>query len=411
MSSPLYQKTELPGGLRIVTEQIPYVRSIALGVWITVGSRDENVINNGISHFIEHMLFKGTKNRDTQQIADSLESVGGSLDAFTTKELTCYGAHILDEHLSLAIEILADILINSIFDPIEIEKEKEVVLKEINHYKDTPEDMIFEYFYQNIFKAHPLGFQIYGTEANIKNFNREQLLNFMNEQYATNRLLISAAGNLQHEYLVALVEKYFTDLPQNKIRILEKVPLNKGNKDVILDHCSQAHICFGIRAYPYDDERKFPLMILNTFLGGGMSSLLFQKIREEYGLVYSIYTFHDFAFDSGVFGIYFSTDEQKVLTIFEIINQELDRLKRNSLKQHQLIKIKNQLKGNLMLGLESPAARMSRMAKNEIYLNRYYTLDEVLDQIDKVTIDDIGRIADDLFNEEDYFTTILKSDN
>lgn len=411
MLSPRYQKTELPGGLRIVTEQIPYVRSIALGVWLTVGSRDENDANNGIAHFIEHMLFKGTKNRNTQQIADSLESVGGSLDAFTTKELTCYGAHILDEHLSLAVEILADILINSIFDPAEIEKEKDVVLKEINHYKDTPEDMIFEYFYQNIFKAHPLGFQINGIESNIKNFNREQLLNFMNEQYAANRLIISAAGNLQHEYLVALVEEHFTDLPQNKNRILEKVPLNKGNKDVILNHCSQAHICFGTRAYPYDDERKFPLMILNTFLGGGMSSLLFQKIREEYGMVYSIYTFHDFAIDSGVFGIYFSTDEQKVSTIFEIINQELDRLKRNCLNQSQLIKIKNQLKGNLMLGLESPTARMSRMAKNEIYLNRYYTLDEVLDQINKVTIDDIGRIANDLFKEEDYFTTILMPNN
>jgi predicted Zn-dependent peptidase len=411
MLCPRHQTIRLSNGLRIVTEEIPYVRSVALGIWITVGSRDENEANNGISHFLEHILFKGTKNRNTKQIAESLESVGGSLDAFTTKELTCYAAHVLDEHLPLAIEVLSDIILNSIFDPIEIEKEKEVILTEINHYKDTPEEMVFEHFYQNIFPSHPLGFHIYGTEPNIKKFFRDQLLDFIHEQYATNRIVISGAGNLKHEQLVSLIEKYFTDLPVNKARQFERVVSIKGTQNIILDHCSQAHVCFGTRAYPYSDERKFPLMMLNTHLGGGMSSILFQKIREEYGLVYSIYSFHDFAVDSGVFGIYFSTDEKNVSSILEIINQELDQLRSNSIGDANLTKIKNQLKGNLLLALESTSARMNRLAKNEIYLNRHYTLDDVVKKIDSVTTNDIWQVADNLFNEQNYFTTILKPEN
>ena len=408
MFSSLYNKTELPNGLRIITEEISHVRSVALGVWITVGSRDENENNNGISHFIEHMLFKGTKKRNTRQIAESLEVFGGSLDAFTSKELTCYGAHVLDEHLPLAVEILSDILTNSVFNQTEIEKEKEVVFKEINHYKDTPDDMVFEYFYQNIFRSHPLGFYIYGMENNIKKFVRDQILNFLDEQYAANRIVLAATGNLKHEQLLALAEQYFIDLPINKNRTLIEVPHLKRNDTVIKNNCTQAHVCFGTKAYSYADDKKFPLMILNAIIGGGMSSLLFQKIREEYGLVYSIFTFYDFFIDSGIFGIYFSSEDKYINKIFDLIKKELDRVKCNYIDDDVLFKMRNQLKGNLMLGLESTIARMNRLAKNELYLDKYYSLNDILRRIDSVTIDDVVEVADELFREENYFSTILK---
>ena len=246
----LYNKTELENGLRIVTEEIPHVRSVALGVWITVGSRDEDENNNGISHFIEHMLFKGTKNRTTRQIAESLEVVGGSLDAFTTKELTCYSAHVLDEHLSLSVDVLADILTNSLFDNTELEKEKEVILNEINHYKDTPDEMVFEHFYQDVFPAHPMGFPVYGTEQNVRRFTRDQILKFFYNGYATNRIVISAAGNLKHEQVVELISKSFLGLKKNKLRTFHPYSPSDNAENIVNDKCTQAHVCLGKLAYP-----------------------------------------------------------------------------------------------------------------------------------------------------------------
>jgi predicted Zn-dependent peptidase len=411
MIYPLYRKTELPGGLRVVTESIPHVRSVAVGVWLTVGSRDENVQNNGISHFLEHMLFKGTRNRNTQQIAESLEAVGGSLDAFTTKELTCYSAHVLDEHLPLSIEVLSDLIINSTLDSLEIEKEKEVILKEIAYYKDTPDDLIFDHFYENIFCPHPLSYEIYGNEGNIRQFDREQLISFKEEQYASNRSVISVAGNIDHEDIVALVQEHFEGLAGNKGRSIVDISQTRGAERVYSASCSQVHVCFGTRAYAYEDERKFAFLILHTMLGGGMSSILFQKIREDLGLAYSIYSFYDFFIDSGIFGIYFSTDYQHIDRILDLVKHEIGRIKRERISQDTLEKMKNQLKGNLLLGLESTVARMNRLARNEIYLDRYYTLDEVICKIDEVTLDNVSRVANDLFKEEDYFTTILKSKN
>ncbi|MBD3290122.1 insulinase family protein [candidate division KSB1 bacterium] len=404
----LYSKTELENGLRIVTEEIPHVRSVALGVWITVGSRDENANNNGISHFIEHMLFKGTRNRTTRQIAESLEKVGGSLDAFTTKELTCYSAHVLDEHLLLSFDVLADILTNSLFDPTELEKEKEVILNEINHYKDTPDEMVFEHFYQNVFPAHPLGFPVYGTKRNVKLFTRKQLLDFFRNGYATNRIVISAAGHLKHKEVVDLIQDSFTGLPENKPRISQTYRHADYVEKVIQDKCTQAHVCLGTLAYPYTDDRKFPLMVINTYLGGGMSSLLFQKVREELGLVYSIFSFLDFSIDNGLFGIYFSSDKRHIDPILDLIKAELKELSNNTFDEQILTNLKNQLKGNLMLGLESTMARMNRLAKNEIYYNRHFTLDDILEKIDRVSVGDVCNVANELYGNDSYFTTVLK---
>lgn len=404
----LYNKTELENGLRIVTEEIPHVRSVALGVWITVGSRDENESNNGISHLIEHMLFKGTKNRTTRQIAESLEVVGGSLDAFTTKELTCYSAHVLDEHLSLSVDVLADILTNSLFDRNELEKEKEVILSEINHYKDTPDEMVFEHFYQNVFQAHPVGFPVYGTEQNVRLFTREQIIDFFHNGYATNRIVISAAGHLKHEQVVELISRSFIGLNQNKPRTFQPYSPSDNSENIINDKCTQAHVCLGTLAYPYTDEKKFPLMVLNTYFGGGMSSLLFQKVREELGLVYSIFSFNDFLIDNGLFGVYFSTDPRHIKPIIQLIKAELKQLSKNSIGSETLSTLKNQLKGNLMLGLESTISRMNRLAKNEMYYNHHISLDDIIEKINRVTVDDIHAVANELFADETYVTTVLK---
>ncbi|MBN1155306.1 insulinase family protein [candidate division KSB1 bacterium] len=407
MVFPLYKKTELKNGLRIISEHIPYVRSIALGAWITVGSRDENELSNGISHFLEHMLFKGTRNRTTRQIAESLEIVGGSLDAFTTKEVTCYNAHILDEHLALSVDVLSDIMLNSLFDKNEMQKEKDVILKEIYQSNDAADDLIFDHFYQTIYDSHPLGYQIYGTESNIKSFTQKQLLDYMQETYAANRIVISAAGRVDHDELVSLVEKYYTDLPEMRERKLTSVPKTKSKSVQNFTNCSQSHVCFGMHGYSYVDPQKFPLLILNNLIGGGMSSLLFQKVREDLGLVYSIYSFYDFFLDDGLIGVYFSADPTNIDLILEVIRNELAAIKRDSISPDVLFNMKNQFKGELMLGLESTISRMNRLARNELYLGTYHTLDSVLHKIDEVTIDSVMQVADELFNDDNYFTTIL----
>ena len=407
MGSPLYKKTVLKSGLRIISEHIPYVRSIALGAWATVGSRDETASNNGIAHFLEHMLFKGTKNRNTRQIAESLEIVGGSLDAFTTKELTCYNAHILDEHLDLALNVISDIMLNSLFDVGEMEKEKDIILKEIYQSNDVADDIVFDQFYQTVYDSHPLGYQIYGTERNIKSFVQDQLLDFIHDTYAADRIVISAAGRIDHDMLVTMVENYYTDLPDHGDRKLVIVPKMKNRTMRNRTNCSQAHVCFGMHGYSYTDPKKFPMLILHNLIGGGMSSLLFQKIREDYGLVYSIYSFYDFFIDDGLLGVYFSADDSNIDLILEMIRNELAAIKRDSIGSDVLLNMKNQFKGELMLGLESTMSRMNRLARNEIYLGTYDTLDDVLHKIDDVTITQVMEVAEDLFNDENYFTTIL----
>ncbi len=404
-----FRKVILPNGLTVLTEEISHVRSVAMGVWITVGSRDETVENSGISHFIEHILFKGTKNRNAKQIAASLENVGGNLDAFTTKELTCYNAHCLDEHLPIAVDVIADLIQNSIFDESEIEKEKDVILNEINHYKDTPDDIIFDYFYENVFQNHPLGFQIYGTKKNVKNFSRDITLDFFNNEYGANRIIISASGNLKHDQFLDLINDHFSNLKSSNKRIVKNISSEiTSKKEQILNKCSQAHICLGAQAFPYYDEHRFPFLILQTILGGGMSSLLFQKIREEYGLVYAIYTFHDFFIDCGIWGIYFATDEKNISQTIDLINIEVDNLKNGYITEDILAQTKEQLKGWLTLGLESTIVRMSRIAKNEIYLNKYYSINDIIDKVNKVSVQDVLEITHKIFNKDDYFLSILK---
>jgi predicted Zn-dependent peptidase len=403
-----YNKSELENGIRIVTEKIPSVRSISIGTWITVGSRDETAENNGISHYIEHMMFKGTKTRQAYQIAESLESVGGHLNAFTSKELTCYYAHILDEHLPIAVDVIADILLNSIFDNGEMEKEKHVILEEINNLEETPEEWIHDLFLNDLFPNHPLGFSTIGTRDNVLKFNRETVIDYISKNYTSDRMVIAAAGNINHQQLVKLVEEKFNNLADSGFRDYSSPGGVSHGKRVVENGGIQAHLCLGTQSYPYVDSKKFGLLVLNTLLGSGMSSRLFQNIREKYGLAYSVYSFIDFLQDTGIFGVYIGTDKNKIDDSIELINQELDKLRKEPVSDEELQRTKSQLKGNLMLGLESTSSRMNRLAKMEIYLEKYYTLDDTLIEIERVNSKDILDIANELFDRSRISTTILK---
>ncbi len=293
MKKTEYNKTVLSNGLTVISEKIESVRSVSVGVWIKTGSRYEEMQNNGIAHFLEHMVFKGTKKRSALKIAQSLESLGGSLNAFTGKEVTCYYAQSLDNHLKQAIDVLSDMLCNSLFQPKEIEKEKMVVIEEIKSVKDTPEDYIFDLFQEKLFPNCPLGSPILGTEVTVSGFNKDMLTSYLNKFYSTKNIIISAAGNVEHDKLVKLVEQYFT-LPQTENN-LSTAKVNNAAMDSFEIHqqINQAHLCMGNAGISFTSKMRYPLLILNTYLGGGMSSRLFQNLREKNGLAYSVYSFID----------------------------------------------------------------------------------------------------------------------
>jgi predicted Zn-dependent peptidase len=406
-----HQKTVLPGGLRLVSEHIPHVRSVSLGVWVQTGTRDELPEENGISHFIEHVMFKGTKRRKASDIAESLEAVGGHLNAFTGKEMSCYYAHVLDEHLPIAIDVLADMLTNSVFDAEEIAKEKLVIIEEINSVEDTPEDLIQDLFMRDLFPQHALGFSTLGTREIISNLNRDQLFAYTRRHYTQNRMLVAAAGNVAHDDLVALVGERFGELPGNGARVLLPPSAKPMPNSVTEDECSQTHICMGTLALRFDDPRKYVLLVLNTLLGGGMSSRLFQTIREQYGLAYSVFSFQDFLWDTGVFGVYMGTDPARAEQAMALLRQELNRMRDERISAAELERTINQLKGSLMLGLESTGSRMSRLAKMEIYLGEYVTLDDVCAGIESVTAGQIIQLAQELFAEERLTATLIRPAN
>lgn len=408
MMDSFYRKTVLESGLRVVTEHIPYVRSVSVGVWVTAGSRYEAPNNNGISHLLEHMVFKGTSNRTAEQIAQSLEAVGGQLNAFTSRELTCYYAHILDEYLLIAVDVLADILCNSIFDPGEIEKEKKVVIEEIKNLNDTPDDLIHDLFAKAVWEPHPLSRSILGTEENIKGFTRQDVVQYLEEQYRADRVVIAAAGNVNHDQLVGWVEdKFRFSEAQPDSLTQEGLPPISTKVEVYSRDISQVHLCIGTRTFPFYDPRRYAMLALNTILGGGMSSRLFQNIREKTGIAYSIYSYVDFLRDTGIFGTYAGIDVSQFKKALRLILVEFQKLKSQPLTQEELFRVKSQLKGNLMLGLESTSNRMTRLAKTEIYLNRYFTLDETLAAVERVTEEEVLEVAKELLEPDRLNLTIL----
>jgi len=406
----LYKKTVLPSGLRIVTENLPASKSVSIGIWVNVGSRDEPTEENGISHFIEHMAFKGTKKRDARRIAHELESVGGSLNAFTSREQTCYYARILDRHLDRAVDVLADILKNSLFDPQELEKEKNVILEEIKDVEDSPADWVHDLFAENIWKDHPLGKPIIGRRERIKSFDRSRLLFYLSSKYLAEQVVVAASGNVSHSRLVNLVRAKLVFPSANGAMPLNRfAPGETGDRSVKSKETSQAHVCLGVPSVSFKDRRRYACLILNTVLGGGMSSRLFQKVREERALAYSIYSYHDFYEDTGVLGIYLATSPEQVAPAVDLVLDELVKIKSGKLSRSEMESAKEQLKGNLVLGLESTSSRMNRLARNEILLGEHVPLKKALEAIDAVKPSEVADQTNTLFSESRFSASFLGS--
>ncbi|MFO8028818.1 MAG: pitrilysin family protein [Cyclonatronaceae bacterium] len=402
------QKTVLPNGLRIVTESIKTVRSLSVGIWVKTGSRHEKDHEAGITHFLEHMLFKGTERRSAYDIALSMEAVGGYLNAFTSPELTCYYARCLDSELDTALDVLTDMVLHSRFPEEEIEKEKKVVIEEMKMYRDNPEDFIFEEFHKQLFLPHPLGRPIIGYESTVAGFNRDALFAYMGEQYHPMNVIIAVAGNADHAQVVDLVEKYFQPL-EIEFAANGDQPLTPYNatRTLISRPIEQTHFMLGRRAMSAVDPDRYKLLLANTVLGSGMSSRLHQNIREKHGYCYHIQSFMEAFLDSGLFGIYAGTDQEYLDHLRELVLTELRQLVDEPIPYKELSEAKSQLKGKLLLAQESMSNRMTRLAKSEIFYDRYVTLDELVAEIDSVDAGQIRDLCETFFDEKQFTETVL----
>ncbi len=409
-STSQFRRTVLDNGARVVSEYIPSVRSVSVGVWIATGSRDEVQRESGISHFIEHMVFKGTDSRRMHHIAQRMESVGGYLNAFTSKEYTCFYARGLDEHLDRALNVTCDLILSPVFPVKELEKEKEVVVEEIKMYEDVPEDLIFDRFESAVYGDHPLGRPIVGYPETVRSFTRGNLVDRLSTHYTPDRIVIAAAGNVQHERIVRMVERLFKSSPRSFERKgrKRKPPLEGvAPKQIVEERAiQQAHIVIGGRTFGLEDPRRGALSVLNTVLGGGMSSRLNQNIREKYGYCYQIYSFANMLSDTGDFGVYMATDGSKVQHAQRLIHRELRRMVARPISPRQLNQAKSQLKGSLMLGLESLSHRMSRLGRLEMHDREFVSLDDIIAEVDAVSAVDVQQTAVDLF-EPDRMSTVV----
>lgn len=393
----VYQKTVLPNGVRIITEEIDYVRSVSIGLWVGAGSRDEREDYEGISHFIEHMLFKGTKNRTARELAESLESVGGQLNAFTTKEYTCFYAKVLDEDMDLAVDVLSDMFFNSLFDEKEIEKEKKVVIEEIKMYEDSPDELIHDLFSEYVWNDHPLGKPILGTEESIRGLSREKIIDYLGHHYAPDNLVVAVAGKINHKEVLKKLAPLYGEFRRGGKRILEGTPTGQTIHRYNTKDTEQMHLVMGVPGLGQDDDDIYPMHIINNILGGGLSSRLFQGIREQRGLAYSVYSYHSTYVDSGMFAIYAGTTPSNTQEVVECILAEVQEMKTNGITADELAKTIAQVKGSLYLGLESVSSRMSRLGKTELSYDRVISPDDVVEKLEKVTLDDVKRVMNRLW--------------
>jgi predicted Zn-dependent peptidase len=391
-------KEVLGNGLTLLTESMPHVRSVAVGVWVKRGSRHEKPEQTGLSHFIEHMVFKGTKHRSAEAIASEVDSIGGHMDAFTAKEYAAFHLKVLDEHLSLAVEILGDIVMHPLFDPIEILKEKKVIFEEIKMVEDTPDDLVMELFSQAFWPDHPLGRPILGTRRSVSSFERQQLAAFFRSVYHPGNVVIAAAGNLDHKQTAALIARHFGALaPGRKLKVASPPRSQAGIVTRSKNELEQVHLCLGSPAYHQAHSDRYGSYILNTVLGGSMSSRLFQNVREKRGLVYSISSGVASYSDAGSFTVYAGTSLDSVDEVVRLTIEEIRRIKGERVPDAELRRAKDHLKGSLMLSLENTGSRMNYLARQEIYFGRQFGLDETLAGIDGVSADDVQRIANDIF--------------
>jgi predicted Zn-dependent peptidase len=400
--------TALPNGIKVITEAMPHVRSVSVGVWVGTGARRETPEQNGISHFIEHMLFKGTSNRSAEDIARSVDSIGGGLDAFTAKEMVCYNTKVLDEHLPIAMDVLSDLVLNPLFHDDDIEKEKGVILEEIKMDADNPDYLVHEIFSSNFWKDHPLGRPILGTRETVKKFNQASVRDYYTEVYSPENILVTAAGNLTHEKLVSLVaERFETVKPAGPLPALVAPSTHARISLKSKKELEQVHVCVGVPCYPISHEDRFICYVLNTVLGGGMSSRLFQNIRERQGLAYAVFSELNPYADTGCLAVYAGTSLESARKVVESILKEFTELKQQEVPAEELRRAKDHLKGSLMLSLESTSSRMSNLARQEMHFQRFFTLDELVESIEKVTSSEVQRVAQDFFDQRGVALTIL----
>ena len=404
--SPIKQ-TVLENGLTIISERMDHVRSASVGIWIRSGSRHETAPLNGISHFIEHTLFKGTRNRTSREIAVESDAIGGHVDAFTSREVASYYVKVLDEHLPRAFDLLADLVTAPLFADEELDKERNVVTEEIKMVGDTPDDLVHEVFVANFWPDHPLGRSILGTVDTLATFNHERVNHYFSDVYVPRNLVVAGAGNLEHERFVDMVGGYLSGMENRPVNLEASAPSHAKRRIVLDKDLEQAHLVLGTCCPSMASADRYCVHVLNVILGGGMSSRLFQTIREEHGLAYAVYSGVNAYTDAGYLSVYAATSPEQVTEVIKLSVQEFNKFKSEPVSEAELQRAKDQLKVSIMLSLESTSARMSNLARQEIFFGRQFTLDEILERINRVTAADVQRVATDIFSSNELAITAV----
>lgn len=403
----MYRKDTLTNGIRVVSETLPKSRSISIGVWVKVGSRHEPEEIGGVSHFIEHLFFKGTEKRTAKDIAIEMDSIGGEMNAFTSQETTTYYAKVVDEHLPVAIDILSDILLHSKFDPLEMEKERKVILEEIKGVEDTPDDYIHELFTNTVWAGNSLGRPILGTRDTIKTLKHKDIVSYIDKYYSPKEIVISVAGNFEHARLIELLNASFGKLARGGTAKKEVTPAFNQAIVVKKKQLEQVQICLGCKGMQYTHDDRFVISALNTVLGNSMSSRLFQEIREQNALAYSIFSYVTSYRDTGLLTVYAGADPANALEVVRLVTKEFSKIKDEGITDAEETRVKNQIKGSLVLSLESSTSHMSRLARQEIYFGKYLSMDDIIKGVEKVTAEQVQCLARQLFTRDNISLTIL----
>jgi predicted Zn-dependent peptidase len=402
------QKTEQADGVRILTEYMPSLRSVTLGLWVGVGSRDEPRELSGISHFIEHLLFKGTSRRTARRIAEEFDAMGGELNAFSAKEYTCYYAKVLDENLEKAFDIMVDMITGSLMRPQDVEAERKVILEEISMHEDSPDDIIHDLFVSALWETHPLGQSVLGNQNVVRTLSREEITRFFQRHYVTRNLVVAAAGNVEHGRMVELVNKHINDMPRDGNYRRHCVVPEVVPHTVVYDRpTEQAHLVLGTQGLPRNHPQRFTMAVLDNILGGGMSSRLFQKIREEKSLAYSIFSYHSMYVETGLVAVYAGTNPSRATEVMELVKEEIERLVEKGVTAEEVARAKGHIKGNLVLSLEDSGSRMTRLGKAEVCGGELLDIDRILSRIDAISADDVQALAEKIFGPRRMVAAVI----
>jgi predicted Zn-dependent peptidase len=403
----MFNKTVLDNGIHVLTEEINEFKSASIGIWINSGPKNETEENSGVSHFVEHMLFKGTERHSARDIAEIMDSVGGQLNAFTEKEQTCYYTRVVDEHVPLAMDILTDMFLHSQFDPQELERERGVILEEIKMYEDSPEDVIFELFNKTLWEDHPLGTPTLGRQETVENFTREDFLQYMERYYTPDNVFVAAAGHLKHDDIVRMTQEYLGGMKGRSKAQNNSIPRFVKRNHVKYRDCEQVYVCLGGKGINQRDDKKFTFFVLDSVLGGSMSSRLFQEIREKRGLVYTLSTYTNSYCHTAQFGIYLCTSKENLPEVLTITNSILDDLAANGITEKEMIRAKEHIKGGVSLALESTSNRMIRLSKSQLYHKRLVPIEEVIEKVNNVTMEGVRDVASWLLDRKGFTTAVL----